>query len=109
DDDEDTRVEDEDPLAGKVIRMEPTIVETWRAYFSGEDGDDPMDGDGADGLDGDEAMDVDEEDRPPEEQARNEVWKPFASELDWQVAKWVVCEDVGQNSLNRFLSIPGVS
>ncbi|KAH9916701.1 uncharacterized protein B0H18DRAFT_830394, partial [Fomitopsis serialis] len=108
DDDEDTRVEEEDPLAGRVIRMEPTIVETWRAYFAEEDEDEPMDVDNADGPEADERMDVDDEDRPPNECDGNAVWRPFASELDWRVAKWIISEDVGQKSLNRFLSIPGV-
>ena len=52
-------------------------------------------------------MDVDGEEPPAADP--NSKWKPFASELDWQVAMWVIREDVGQNSLNRLLSIPGVS
>ncbi|KAH9910235.1 uncharacterized protein B0H18DRAFT_823376, partial [Fomitopsis serialis] len=100
DDDEDTRVEDEDPRAGRVIRMEETVVDTWKAYF-GEDveqedpPEDAMDVDGV-GVDEQAAKDP------------NLKWKPFASELDWRVAMWAVREDVGQNSLNRFLLIPGV-
>ncbi|KAH9910544.1 uncharacterized protein B0H18DRAFT_844521, partial [Fomitopsis serialis] len=91
DDDDNTRVEDEDELAGRVIRMETSIVETWRAYFGeDEDGENPGKDDRMDELD------------------RNKKWKPFASELDWRVAMWVVREDVGQKSINRFLSIPGV-
>ncbi|KAH9913778.1 uncharacterized protein B0H18DRAFT_887721 [Fomitopsis serialis] len=105
DDDEDTRVVEEDTVAGKVIRMEKSIVETWRAYFAEDPGQDsagedvPMDVDGED-----VSMDVDgEEDTDP-----NLKWKPFASELDWRVATWVIREDVGQRAINRFLSIPGV-
>ncbi|KAH9910856.1 uncharacterized protein B0H18DRAFT_820781, partial [Fomitopsis serialis] len=100
DDDDDTRVEEEDELAGKVIRMEETIVETWRAYF-GEDEE------GVD-LDEEDRMDVDGEDEAQKPLDPNQKWRPFASELDWRVAMWVVREDVGQKSLNRFLSIPGV-
>ena len=37
------------------------------------------------------------------------IYAPFASEMDWRVAEWVVKEDVGHNSFNRFLQIPGVS
>ena len=95
DDDEDTRVEEENKLAGMVVRMEETIVETWKAYF-GKNEDDS------------DAMDVDGEDEPPDKGDLNQKWRPFASELDWQVAMWAVREDVGQNSLNRFLRIPGV-
>ena len=86
-------------MAGKVIRMEQSIVETWKAYFSDDVGD------GA--SDSEVPMDVDGEEPPAADP--NSKWKPFASELDWQVAMWVIREDVGQNSLNRLLSIPGVS
>ncbi|KAH9913038.1 uncharacterized protein B0H18DRAFT_888940 [Fomitopsis serialis] len=90
DDEDDTRLEEEDLLAGKVIRMEETIVETWRAYF-GEESED---------------LEVDEDDRM--DQDKNQKWRPFASELDWRVAMWVIREDVGQKAMNRFLCIPGV-
>ncbi|KAH9913741.1 uncharacterized protein B0H18DRAFT_829474, partial [Fomitopsis serialis] len=100
DDDDDTRVEEEDELAGKAIRMEETIVETWRAYFR-------EDKEGVD-LDEEDRMDVDGEDEAQKPLDPNQKWRPFASELDWRVAMWVVREDVGQKSLNRFLSIPGV-
>ena len=55
-------------------------------------------------------MDVDggENDRAAGEDPDGK-WRPFASELDWRVASWILKEDVGQNALNRFLSIPGVS
>ena len=100
DDDEDSRVEEEDELNGRVIRMSPTVVETWKAFF-GEDSEPDED-----------RMDVDGEDleQPPEGGTEDNLkWKPFASELDWRVAMWVVQEEVGQNALNRLLSIPGVS
>ncbi|KAH9913750.1 uncharacterized protein B0H18DRAFT_887798, partial [Fomitopsis serialis] len=99
DDDEDDRVEEEDSLAGKVIRMDATIVQTWKAFFTDDLEDDTSDTD---------QMEVDSEDGRPRGRDRSEVWKPFASELDWRVAMWVVREDVGQKSINRFLSIPGV-
>ena len=99
DDDEDTRVVEEDETAGRVIRMERSIVETWKAYFS--------DDSASDDLDSEVPMDVDVEEGLHTDP--NSKWKPFASELDWQVAKWVIREDVGQNSLNRLLGIPGVS
>ncbi|KAH9916350.1 uncharacterized protein B0H18DRAFT_884869 [Fomitopsis serialis] len=104
DDDDDSRVEEEDMEAGVVIRMEETVMETWRAYFgeNGEDeaevNEDRMDIDGDDGPQG----------RPQNNPDLDQRWKPFASELDWRVAMWVIREDVGQNSLNRFLKIPGV-
>ena len=98
DDDEDPRVYEEDASAGMVIAMAPTIVNTWKAYFGDPDGGSVrMDVDGEDGGD---QTNVKDPDAP---------WRPFASELDWKVAMWAVREYVGQNSLNRFLSIPGVS
>ena len=101
DDNEDTRIEEEDTLAGAVIRMSSTVVETWKAYFGESD------------IESDDRMDVDEEDTNMDTELPlkdpNIKWRPFASELDWRVAMWAVREDVGQKSLNRLLSIPGVS
>lgn len=37
------------------------------------------------------------------------IYAPFASEMDWRVAEWVVKDNVGHNSFDRFLQIPGVS
>lgn len=95
DDDEDSRVEEEDPRHGRVIRMSQTVVETWKAFFAQD-------------LDDEDRMDIDEE-GVGGTQGSLDRWKPFASELDWRVAMWAVREDVGQNALNRLLSIPGVS
>lgn len=98
DDDDDPRTYEEDETVGAVIAMAPSIVEKWKAYF-----DDTAD-------EAEERMDVDGEER--EDAAGkdpNSKWLPFASELDWNVASWIVKEDIGQKSLNRFLSIPGVS
>ncbi|KAE9389078.1 hypothetical protein BT96DRAFT_835447 [Gymnopus androsaceus JB14] len=36
------------------------------------------------------------------------IYAPFASEMDWRVAEWVVKDNVGHNSFDRFLHIPGV-
>ncbi|KAH9994364.1 hypothetical protein BJV74DRAFT_877671 [Russula compacta] len=33
---------------------------------------------------------------------------PFASELDWEVANWVVSESLGHKAFDRFMAIPGV-
>ena len=96
DDDDDTRTFEEDVTAGAVIAMQPTIVEKWKAYFEDAKDDDRMDVDGG------------ENDRAAGEDPDGK-WRPFASELDWRVASWILKEDVGQNALNRFLSIPGVS
>lgn len=94
DDDDDDRTYEEDENAAAVIAMAPTVVEKWKAYFEDAGGEDRMDVD-----------DQENEDAT----GKDAKWRPFASELDWKVASWIVREDVGQNSLNRFLSIPGVS
>jgi len=33
---------------------------------------------------------------------------PFASELDWRVARWAVQEGIGHKSFDRLMVIPGV-
>lgn len=94
DDEDDPRTYEEDESVGAVIAMAPSIVEKWKAYFE-EDAENRMDVD----------VEENQEGRGNDSSAK---WRPFASELDWKVASWIVKEDVGQNSLNRFLSIPGV-
>lgn len=88
DDDDDTRVEDEDGSVGKVIRMNDNLHRRWHKLFGAGDGD---------------AMDVDEDIEEPS------FFHPFASELDWRIANWMVKDNPGHNAFNRLLSIPGVS
>ena len=68
--------EDPFPSAGRAIRMDPTLHEKWRAMYGHED------------ADGDTAMG---EAALPEQE-----FAPFASELDWRVARWVVQEGIPQ-------------
>lgn len=89
DDDTDERVEDIDEMAGKVIRMDATLRDRWKRLFRAVDAD---------------AMEVDGDDDP----VISNRWAPFASELDWRVAKWAVQEGAGHNSFDRLLAIPGV-
>ncbi|KAJ3966048.1 hypothetical protein EV361DRAFT_872717 [Lentinula raphanica] len=37
------------------------------------------------------------------------AFAPFASEMDWRIAEWVVKDGIGHKSLDRLLSIPGVT
>jgi hypothetical protein len=77
----------EHPTAGARIRMDESLYERWRASHDFSN-DIPMDGSDA---------------KP------NNIYAPFASEMDWRIADWVVKDNIGHNSLNRLLGIPGVS
>ena len=68
--------------------MDHTLHEKWRVHFGYED------------ANGDMAMG----DAPTFEQ----VFSPFALELDWRVASWAVQEGIGQKTLDQLFSIPGV-
>ncbi|KIY62218.1 hypothetical protein CYLTODRAFT_183523 [Cylindrobasidium torrendii FP15055 ss-10] len=51
-------------------------------------------------------MDVDG--ASPPELADDNLYYPFASKLDWDVARWMVTEGIGHGSFNRLLEIEGV-
>lgn len=72
---------------GAIIRMDDSLHTRWRLAHNLPLEDVPMDG----------------------STGPVNIYAPFASEMDWRVAEWVVKEDVGHNSFNRFLQIPGVS
>lgn len=79
DDDDDARVEDPHPTAGKIIGHAPSTV--------------PKD------QDGDTVMhDLD----------HGSPFLPFCSELDWCFAEWAVKDGPGQKAMDRLLAIPGV-
>ncbi|KAF9015792.1 hypothetical protein BDZ89DRAFT_888863, partial [Hymenopellis radicata] len=88
DDDDDTRVEVEYKGAGVVVQMDESLHHRWRDIFGDPDGDIAMEG----------------QDPPPS----SNIYAPFASELDWRVAQWVVKDGIGHNSFDRLLKIPGV-
>lgn len=89
DDNEDTRTTDEHPSAGKIIRMNKSLHERWRRLFQ-----DPVD----------IASDVEME----AEDNNETLYHPFASELDWRIANWMIKDNPGHNAFNRLLAIPGV-
>lgn len=86
----DERIE-EDPFpdAGKVLRTDDTRHEKWRRLFGEKD------------LEGDTLMD--------DRDSSSLKFAPFASELDWRVARWAIQDGIGHKSFDRLLSIPGVS
>jgi hypothetical protein len=92
DEEDDTRFEVEHKSAGRVIKMDTSLTDRWRKLFQNDD----MDIDIADHL------------AHPSPATEN-LYSPFASELDWRVARWAVKDGIGHNSLNRLLAIPGVS
>lgn len=89
DDTDDSRVEDIFQGAGLVVQMNENLHERWKKMFESE-----HDGDG----------DV----RMGEMPVDHTSFHPFASELDWRVANWVIKESLGHKAFDRFLSIPGV-
>lgn len=97
DDDDDERVEDVHPTAGKVLRMDPTLHERWAKIFgSGKD------------ADGDVSMEDGDVSMEDGEEETDTGYFPFASEMDWRVAQWMVEDGIGHNSFDRLLKIPGV-
>ena len=90
DDEDDSRVEDVYEGAGRVVRMNQTLHEKWKRQFASE-----FDGDG------DAAMD---DGTAP----TSNTFYPFASEMDWRVANWMIKESPGNKAFDRLLEIPGV-
>lgn len=94
DEDDDTRITVTHPTAGRAIRMDTGLHEQWKAIFkeSGHDDRETCDP----GM-------------QPESQADGvNPYAPFASELDFKVARWVIQDGIGHASLDRLLDIPGV-
>ena len=88
-DDDDSRIIESHPTAGRVIRMNDNLHAKWKRSF-GLALPDP---------DGDIEMGVAD---PPNSFA------PFASELDWRIAEWVIKDGPGHKAFDRLLNIPGV-
>lgn len=102
DDDEDQRVVEESVNGGKKIRASEGLYERWRKHFETLEGER-----------------LDKERRRAQNRASEDgenvddvgginSWAPFASRLDWEIAKWAVEDGIGNGQLNRLLEIPGV-
>ena len=91
DDDEDARVEDSDLTAGAIIRMDEHLHQRWKALFGNN-------------------SEVEDEDIRMDDGNQPSInpYAPFASELEWRVARWAVKDGIGHKSLDRLLAISGV-
>lgn len=79
--------EEEHKTGGAVVRMDQSLHDRWRLAHN-ITVDVPMDG---------------------TSNAPGNIYAPFASEMDWRVAEWVVKDNIGHSSFDHFLQIPGVS
>lgn len=88
-----TEFSTEHPTAGRTVRMTQHVHERWAACFGTSPHTDNivMDGTGKPDL------------------ANVNIYHPFASKLDWDIAKWMVKDGIGHSSFNRLLQIDGVS
>jgi hypothetical protein len=91
DNSDDNRIEKIDPTAGRVIHMDESLHRRWKKVFG--------EFQSRDDNGGDVEMLEEQEDNP---------YLPFALELDWRIAQWVIKDGPGQNSFDHLLKIPGV-
>jgi hypothetical protein len=89
--DEGRRIVVEHRTAAAIVKDGETELQHWRRYILGER---MLDRDG----------DVEMMDATP-----GERFFPFASEMEWRVSQWAIQDGIGQRSLDRLLSIQGVS
>ncbi|KAJ6494341.1 hypothetical protein C8R45DRAFT_1135107 [Mycena sanguinolenta] len=89
-DEDNDRVIDSHPTTGKVIRMNDNLHTKWKKSFGL--GIDP---------DSDGNIEMGGSDLP-------NGFAPFASELDWRIAEWVIKDSPGYKAFNCLLNIPGV-
>lgn len=83
-----TLFEVEHTTGGAVIRMDESLQARWRMVHNLDPVDIPMDGSSTSPVN---------------------FYAPFALEMDWRVAEWVVKDNIGHNSFDHLLQIPGVS
>ncbi|KAL6301704.1 hypothetical protein BKA93DRAFT_738321 [Sparassis latifolia] len=89
DEEDDERLEEVNSTAGYIIQMDDNLHQRWKKLFREQEIDDHN-----------FAMEDGQKDANP--------FHPFASELDWRVANWMIKDDPGHNAFNRLLAIPGV-
>ncbi|KIY61007.1 hypothetical protein CYLTODRAFT_318311, partial [Cylindrobasidium torrendii FP15055 ss-10] len=90
DEDSDGLFVDEHPTGGHSIGMGTNMHQRWKALFGPNP---PVTQDIA--MDGSGAPD-------------HNIYHPFASQLDWEIAHWMVTDGIGHSLFNRLLSIEGV-
>jgi hypothetical protein len=94
DEQDDKLITDWNERAGWVIHMDERLHVRWQKLFLHDDGKD--------------TSPTSTSNPPPDNNAELNPYAPFASELDWRIAKWVVKDKIGHKSFDRFLTIPGV-
>ncbi|THU79094.1 hypothetical protein K435DRAFT_562483, partial [Dendrothele bispora CBS 962.96] len=71
-----------DDTAGEPIGLDQSVHERWKKLFKG---------------------------KASEMEDGGDQFHPFSSELEWELARWAISEQVSQSSFNKLLEIPGVS
>ncbi|KIY67102.1 hypothetical protein CYLTODRAFT_454797 [Cylindrobasidium torrendii FP15055 ss-10] len=93
---------DEHPTAGRSIRMNTALHRQWFALFGN-----PLPA--ADSAKADTPADSEDVPMSDGTGTRDEnLYRPFASKLDWEIAQWMVKDGIGHSSFNRLLNIEGV-
>ncbi|TFY53298.1 hypothetical protein EVJ58_g9528, partial [Rhodofomes roseus] len=92
DDDEDTRVEEVDEEAARVLRMVEDAGDVWSRGGSAKKR---------------RTETAEDEDRDLEHAGDDNPWDPFDSEMDWKFASWAIQEGLTQTSIDKVLEIPG--
>ena len=91
DEQDDKLITDWNERAGQVIHMDERLHVRWQKLFLHDNGKD--------------TSPTSTSNPPPDKNVELNPYAPLASELDWQIAKWVVQDN---KSFDHFLTIPGV-
>ncbi|KIY43174.1 hypothetical protein FISHEDRAFT_7262, partial [Fistulina hepatica ATCC 64428] len=94
--------------AGKIFSYTNTIHESWKAHFE-KAAQENNAGDSSDDEDVDEdALDFGDLSDSTASALPSSAFFPFASEMDWSLADWMVHENIPHGAFNRLLRIPGL-